>query len=489
MRRNPVRATLLLATVLAAVPLAPTASAAAEATAVTWTRCDTAELAGFECATLTVPRDWSGRVDGTFRLAVVRHRSTGTASQRVGSLFFNPGGPGGSGLGTMPQLWSMMPTAMRQRFDLVTWDPRGVGASDPELSDCGAGSMTLPATGPVDWTAAYDRLRATTAAANAACAAKHGDVLPYLATNAVVRDLDALRAAVGDARLTYWGASYGSRIGYDYALTFPDRVRAMLLDGSVNPNGTFQDFVTGYSTAADSALGVFFQLYPRARADWAVVAAALERAPLTLTDGSAFTRWNARDVLEFAARSEASWPQLAASVKAMRTAATATGAAKAAALKALAGLPRMESYDAAAGQVAAVNCVDYADRPTVAEQDAAAALARVRAPISGWRNYALLGVECTGLDLPADPVPVDFGQSATTHVMLVGTTRDAATPYVWTAAMGLAFKNARTVTYTGGQHVVYLAAGSACVNAYVQTFFVWGKQPAHDVACPNVGTH
>ena len=201
------------------------------------------------CATLTVPLDWQTPNDGRtidIALRVLRSR------ERGGGLTFNPGGPGASGIADAPDVYSLLPESVQDRFDFVYWDPRGVGLSEPTIQPCTSADVMPPATGPVDWEAFWQEYADVVGAANAACFAAQPDAAPYLGTWQVVRDLDAMRAALGYAQWNYWGMSYGTRIGNTYARTFPDRVRALVQDGSVMANESMYRF--GSTSPAGAAL-------------------------------------------------------------------------------------------------------------------------------------------------------------------------------------------------------------------------------------------
>jgi len=487
--------TLAAIAVALAVPLGgaaglPSAVGAQVATTLQWSACASEALAGFECATLVVPRDYADPSVGVFELAVARHRSTGTPEQRIGSLFFNPGGPGGSGLATLPQGWEALPPEVKDSFDLVTWDPRGVGESAPQVT-CRQGRMTMPLTGSVDWAAAYDQMRTTTERAHTACLEDNADVLAYVGTNNVVRDLDALRQAVGDQQLTYWGMSYGTRIGYTYALMFPDNVRRLLLDGPVNPNGTLREFAATYAVSADSALGMFFQLYPQARERFDRSHAQLEVAPMPLPSGAVFSRWTLLQYMEQVARAEGSWPGMDNLLGIVDRAVSGAGAdaeaAKAQLDEILKATPVSNVIMGAPAVVSAIDCIDYPDRPSAATQDATGRLLRRQAPIGAGLNYITLASQCSGMDVAPDPVPTSFVPADGSRILISASTRDAATPYAWAVSMARAFPGTRMLTYVGGQHVNYAVLGSTCVNDTVATFLIDGALPATDVACPNVG--
>ena len=473
---------------VAALPLvglaAPVSAAPPRASSIAWAPCEDATLSGFQCGTLEVPRDWDDSSKGVFELAVVRHRSTGTSAQRIGSLFFNPGGPGGSGLAVMPLVWSELPSTTKQRFDLVSWDPRGVGATLPSV-ECDLPEWPLPAAvGPVDWDAIAASIRDQVRDANEQCVTDHSDIAPYLGTNNVVRDLDALRAAVGDSKLNYWGASYGTRIGYAYALTYPDRMRAIILDGPVNPRGSIEDFALGYSTAADPALGILFELYPQTRAQYRRVMASLETAPLRLSATRNFTRWDVGLGLEASAPSQSGLPQLAQWLGKIDKAISGTAVEKRKAKEYLRRLPQMPAY-AMAGVPAIINCLDYADRPDAARLDVMGTRIRFDAPITGWVRAVQIPPACEGLEeLTPDPVPLVQGNDWSARMLILAATRDSQTPYRWATSMANAFRSSPLVSYVGNQHVTYTAAGSPCVDGAATTYLVSLKLPGVDVACP-----
>ncbi len=202
---------------------------AAHASLSAWAACDD----GFECATLTVPRRWDDVDGASLDLAVVRQRATG---DRLGSLVLNPGGPGASGVDFLEGFVDGgLPAGLDERFDVVSWDPRGTGRS--ERIDCTSDAEWLePEVDPTpEDQADVDAIRAEAEADTAACTEAVGDLLEVVGTRATVRDLDALRGALGDELLSYVGYSYGTTIGMEYLRLYPGRVRAMVLDGVAVP--------------------------------------------------------------------------------------------------------------------------------------------------------------------------------------------------------------------------------------------------------------
>jgi pimeloyl-ACP methyl ester carboxylesterase len=214
---------LLFALTLVGVAAAPSAGAAER---LRWQACDE----GFECATAHVPRDYARPGGAQIRLALIRKPASDRA-HRIGSLFMNPGGPGGSGVDFLRFAPPGAVARFSERYDLVGFDPRGVGASEPAARDCApryGNRFVRPET--------LDRgaLRAAAEEHVRRCVGANRDILPHLTTANVARDLDRLRAAVGDDRLNFLGLSYGGMIGETYTTLFPGRTGAIVLDSPVD---------------------------------------------------------------------------------------------------------------------------------------------------------------------------------------------------------------------------------------------------------------
>ncbi|MFH0518597.1 alpha/beta fold hydrolase [Streptomyces sp. M41] len=201
-----------------------------------WSQC--VPGSEFDCATMKVPLDYSEPGGRTIELAVVRREAT-APGRRIGTLFFNPGGPGGPGTVQMPDSYEKFPREVRERFDIVSWDPRGIGSStamncfaSPE--EAAEWNASKPAGFPVG-----AKERAATFAAYkdlaSRCEKRNPELIRHVSTADTARDLDRLRQAVGDAQLTYLGISYGTILAATYANLFPDKVRAMVLDGNWDP--------------------------------------------------------------------------------------------------------------------------------------------------------------------------------------------------------------------------------------------------------------
>ncbi|MFC7482746.1 alpha/beta fold hydrolase [Luedemannella flava] len=188
----------------------------------------------YQCATIKVPQDWTAQADGkTFDIALLRARSS-RQSDRIGSLLINPGGPGGSGVDYAVYL-SQLP-GLNSRFDVVGFDPRGVGRSTQVkcMTDQQLDTLFGYDPDPVS-KADFDKFVAVNREVSDACSAKYGESLRLFSTVQTARDMDAVRAAVGDPKTTYLGYSYGTLLGGVYAQLFPTNIRAMVLDGAIDP--------------------------------------------------------------------------------------------------------------------------------------------------------------------------------------------------------------------------------------------------------------
>lgn len=224
-------------------PTAPTTEPAEPAPDVSWASCGTAE-----CATVVVPLDHDDPTGPTIDLSVLRLPARG---DRIGALFVNFGGPGSGAVDVVPTF--PFPDEVRERFDIVAVDPRGVGGSTPLA--CGVDSAELYAVDPtVEDEADAAALVAISDAYARDCANDRGDLLPHVGTRDVARDFDLVRAGMGDERIDYLGFSYGTSIGQVYAELFPDRVRTMILDGVVDPAPTGIDVALQQAMGFETAL-------------------------------------------------------------------------------------------------------------------------------------------------------------------------------------------------------------------------------------------
>ncbi|MEV7541680.1 alpha/beta hydrolase [Streptomyces sp. NPDC089915] len=504
MRRARIR-TAACVTALTAAALAATAPAAGTGTGPTptptaprirWGDCPQKPVpAGMRCATLSVPLDHEHPGKGTTRVALARIPATGPARGRLGSLLLNYGGPGAPGIASLaadPVLFAKL----GERYDLVAFDPRGVGLSEPV--SCGGVQEADPGTAPGDPAAQLAALRAEVRQ----CERHSGRVLPYIGTVHVARDLDLVRQALGDRKLNYLGFSYGTRLGAVYAALFPQHTGRMVLDGvdTLTEPLTEQALASarGQQRALDNFLTwcahqehcVYGTNTRTAREKVTALVARLDEHPLTGTGGAPFTGDDAVLAIGSALYAKTSWPDLAAAL------ARAERDADPAGLEGLleppatapAGTPSKVPADNAEAALTAVNCADDPDRSE--EKADPASIAR---EIDGLGEQFRQASEIFGprqlmtvLSCYGRPAGSDFTRRidhpGAPRMLLVGTRGDPATPYEWTEETARRLGSAVIVDYKGDGHTGY--SSSACVRGYADGFLTDGRLPAGTRACP-----
>jgi pimeloyl-ACP methyl ester carboxylesterase len=455
-----------------------------------WKKIDGASLEGFECSTFARPLDRS-RPDGKqVTLAVVRLPATGPATERTGTLFLNPGGPGQSGVG-LSEIAFLLPESVRASFDFVTYDPRGIGASTPALEGrgCNIAKPTRPATGAVNWRSVLAARQQQVARGNARCFAANRDLVEHGGTRDGAYDLDALRAAVGDEKITYWGISYGSLLGSTYAQLFPDRVRAMVFDGNMDPQTTLAGISVG-ATAPDHSIGFFLQA-TGLREKFDQVMQKLDRRVIKLPDGTRYTRWDVLDTLNdgvdfYPITGETSWTQGVQAVTNSWNALFGSVTEQDAARRALMHKSLQSPTTGTAGSLwSAVVCQDFADRPSNARQQVLLRDVVREAPLYGGS----LGVDylttCNGYRGAAPhPVPRPKHSGPPIPGMIANSTRDGETPYQWAVNMARTYPTMTMITIAGGIHGTFGLSQSECVDTAIGDFLVSGTPPAIDMACP-----
>ncbi|GAA3586518.1 alpha/beta hydrolase [Amycolatopsis ultiminotia] len=224
----------------------------AAASGIDWKPCPAAS--GVDCASLTVPLDWDHPGNGTIQLALARRKATDPA-HRIGSVLMDPGGPGGAGAGEVQNGWSLSPK-ITTRFDTVGFDPRGVGQSTAVR--CGLDEISADDPQVPKDAAEFRQLISYDRALGTSCARNTGPLAEHVDTASVVHDMDAIRAALGESKLTYYGVSYGSLMGQQYAETYPDRVRALVLDSNMDHSiGTTWEFLRTETQAVQELFDQF----------------------------------------------------------------------------------------------------------------------------------------------------------------------------------------------------------------------------------------
>jgi pimeloyl-ACP methyl ester carboxylesterase len=459
-------------------------------TAIDWSPCVGGPATGLEleCGSLTVPLDHA-RPDGpSVELALARS-ATPDDDEKIGSLVFNPGGPGGSGIEFLQSAVLLMPPEISSRFDLVAFDPRGVGSStsvdcDTEFDD----EITLVAEGD---DLAWDEAVAEAEARPSRCTPETVELGPWFGTNSTARDLDSIREALGDDRLSYVGFSYGTRIGATYAELFPDRVRALVLDGAVKPttdfaeldaeqaaslDRAFERFAAACDDDADCALstvGPTLQVYSDLVDTLAVAGGIPTDDPSrVLTPGEL-------EIAVIAAMYNTRlWSVLADGLSAATV--DSDGTLLQVLTDTYLGRRPDGSYDQSQDAGFTINCADNSIRPPTEvvrlESEDAARQSR-------WFGDLLrASTGCIGGPLPVDPLIVGPASDAP-PILVIGNTGDPATPYEWSVEMAELLVSAELYTVETDGHTAFLSV--PCVEPVVVDYLVDLTMPEPGSSCVN----
>jgi pimeloyl-ACP methyl ester carboxylesterase len=485
------RSLSLLPLVVVAAAFGPASGASAQAAQISWTACPVENYPTLQCGTFEVPYDYGKPNGKKFTLALQKLPASGA---KIGTLFANPGGPGSPGLNS----WAFASTSqsLSESFDLVGFDPRGVGETRPAF-DCEPVGVGPDNTPNVDWPGFSAAATPIIARSNRACQRKSADFIAHVGTNNVVRDLDAMRAAVGDAKLNFWGMSYGSRIGYTYAYRYPQRVRAIILDGPVTPNGSWANFAEVRSGSEDQALRFIRSVSPATYAAVISTRNSLFASQLDIGTAGRPTRLGGYDWLRIVSSElllqQTNWPGItkAAGLVAAARIVGPGGYDARAVLRKLFAVAQAEDGDgisADGGATSAINCVDYADRPGARQRSRIVRNVVSRAPVFGGFLVSSEAPGCTGYTFRPDPVPRIASRASLARVRNIklaisDSTADAATPLVWGRAMARAFPSAFEVTQQTGNHVNFLSTESRCVDDPLQEYLLTLKMAPRRTTC------
>ncbi len=508
MRRPPAIAVLigLLAALIAALLTGPGVATAAQTPAapaadpavtdpkrgtIAWGECPARGFDGFECGVLTVPLDWDDLANpANAEIALSVKRATG---KRMGFLSFNPGGPGESGMASTPGIWGELPRQVQQRFDWVGWDPRGIGSSQPQLTGCiqveaaaRAAAYEPPATGPVDWQAYTETYVAALGPGLAECLALNEDVAPYLGTYYVVRDLEAMRAALGAPRWNFWGMSYGTRIGYRYAREYPDKVRTLILDGAWSPNMTVSSWMGASTWSWATVQQVFGSLFGKQMgARLQRVIQGLDESTIDV-DGDELTRWQLLPEIFNNISYQAAYPDIVEVIIAVDEALKGDASAADRIAKPLRALQKRSAQDASSlFNIYYINCRDLAGYPTVNQIARAAYVADANQSVYAGLAAMQKGAFCSGLpeDFTHGYEPLTEPLTLPTPPVVINSLGDTRTEYVFGRTMANFMAGSSLITYDGTQHVSYLQTPSRCINSAVTRYLLQRIQPG-PLLCP-----
>jgi pimeloyl-ACP methyl ester carboxylesterase len=476
------------------------AGASSSVPAIAWHRCPANSAAamagGFVCAAVTAPLDYRNLSGATIKLAVVEHRATGP--RRRGVIFVNPGGPGLPGTEAIPGELSLFPKGLLRDYDIVSWDPRGVGASTAvqcfanqaaENAFLGQYASSFP-SGRAQQRAYVAKWREF----GKLCTARGGALLKHLSTADTARDLNLLRQALGHARLDYLGLSYGTLLGATYANLFPHRVARMVLDGNVAPETLGLSLSIGVATAAAKEFDSFLRLCgqhstqacafsagnPTAtKAKWDAFLARVKRAPINVGG----TTYNYAAILNLVAGSGnldtvTAWPALAGALEQgwLASSPEASGPPPTAPAAALTRTQRYSGNE----QHFAILCADSPGPPAGTYQR----LQRLLLRGGGAVGLMDLWGEEPCATWPVHQVGSYHGpwNAPTSPILVINNTNDSATPLQNALAMTHDLADARLLVVKGYGHTAFLNP-STCVGNYVTTYFLTGGLPPKGTVC------
>ena len=448
-----------------------------------------------QCARLTVPIDYSNPDGATVKLAVLKVPAK-TPSQRIGSLVVNPGGPGASAADGYAKFADFIVTKpVRAAYDIVGFDPRGIGLSSPIrcLSDRELDSYLGSDPTPDDRTEEQQVADSAKTFADK-CKANVGPLLGHVSTIEAAKDMDVLRAALGETKLDFLGKSYGTFLGATYADLFPTKVGRLVLDGVVDPNLTW--------TQANEGQAIGFETETRAYVKDCVnkggcplgdsvdsgmqrlrdFLKALDAKPLPVVDDPYVKRltegWGSLGIAE-PMYNQARWNEL---TDALRAAFVGKG-------DPLMKLANDYAHRSARGTyndnlmqaIYPVNCLDRSDSKDLAHYESDARLLSANAPTFG-PLLAWGSIPCGFWSVPANNAPKKIAAAGSGPIVVVGTTRDPATPYKWAQGLASELENGHLITFNGDGHTAYKRS-NPCVDDAVDAYLLKGRVPPAGLKC------
>ncbi|MEV4277517.1 alpha/beta hydrolase [Actinoplanes xinjiangensis] len=498
MRRFAVRAGTALALITAAIAVPSAATAAAPS--IAWSACTETALLGFDCATYEVPLDHDKPGGPTTTIALSR-RPADDPARKIGTIFVNPGGPGGAGRGMVRSSARIASPEVLARFDLVGFDPRGIGASDPVQcypTDAEAEAV-LDRIANVPIT--REQIRNTLTANweyTEACKKNMGPLLTHMSTLNVAKDLDLLRRGAGDSRLTFIGYSYGTLIGATYANLYPSKVRAVILDGNVDPDqrtnhrlankfgraGGFELALAGFLAECDKA-GAACAFSGDARGKFDRLRDRLRQGPAEVPGEGTVT---IDDLVGYIGQQLYNMGNFPAAARTLQSTYDGVFGDPAALRSAGTGLPKAPPARGWLGDAYAynsndsfyaVNCADAPLPRNPALYPGFAAVFEKAYPTFG-RAEAFSEVGCANWPVVKEAYDGPWNRRTAQTILVVNPTYDPATRYDFAVRMTRQLGNARLLTLDGFGHA---SRYSACVTSWYTRYLINGEVPPAGTRC------
>ena len=456
-----------------------------------------AEKTGFQCAKVTVPLDYSQPDGQTIEIAMKKHLATG--SVRQGTLFMNPGGPGGSGVDNVGAMATTTFAGVQKAYDIIGFDPRGVGSSTAITCSTDAEAKAMEGVSPVDGAGApvaFEK-RATVMSerfkqleADCASRTKPTELLDHVDTVSVARDLDILRALSGDQKLNYTGFSYGTYLGATYAELFPANTGRLVLDGALDPSLSYNERRQGQARG-----------FERALRNYVAWCQSGQSCPLSGgTDagvqqiGDVFTLANQSPVPSSDPNRPVTGEEMKRIVGFMLYFPESSWSAVSEALGQVINQHDASTFRAMADEVAAqpqvnaganigINCLDYRVEGNMATWTAQSKeLERIAPRFATVTEAGDLGCQAWG-HTGTQPSKALHAKGAA-PILVIGTTGDPATPYEWAEALADQLDSGQLLTWEGNGHAAYTNSGHGpCVTQAVDTYLLTGTMPKKGLTC------
>ncbi len=463
------------------VAVAFTGGTIAPATAATpsidWKPCPESDVAGVDCGSIKVPLDWSKPNGEKITIGLARRKATGPGT-RIGAVLLDPGGPGGSGVDFV-KFSQPLTTKVRARFDQVGFDPRGINTSSQLRCDADLSSASDAAKHPTSQ-AEFDKLARINRKLHDSCRANSGKLASHAGNLNTVRDMDAIRAALGEQKLTYVGYSYGSLMGQQYAELFPKRVRALVMDGNMDHSlRTAWEFMRTETAPIEEAFVEFAKwcektpqcaLYGKnTKKFYGELRKKAKAGKLVDSEGTPISFYDLAG-MAFGTIDPPSWGELAKYFAAL-------GAGKAVKAKRFAGPIVNDPYPS-------IWCNDWSyPVHNYKHYKALRTLLAVHFPNVQWSPYVDHALTCVGSGTKNTNPQQRLRVKGAPPLVMVGNVHDPATVYEWNQAAARQ-SGARLVTYEGWGHTAYGWGITSCVDNAVDAYLIDLKVPKRGLRCP-----
>ena len=447
-----------------------------------WIACN----GNYECTSFKVPVDYARIDNQVFTLQVIRHRAT-DKTHRYGSLFVNPGGPGGSALNYAYNADNIVSKAIYDKYDIIGFDQRGVNQSDPiRCLDDKAEDSFLSSDGKANSAQEVAALDAAARDFANKCSTASGIRLGHVSTLEGARDMDLLRQLLHESKLNYLGKSYGTYLGTLYAYLFPDKVGKMILDGAIDPNVSMRSQNLVQAIGFDTALNDY--LKSQTQFNLSDIRKLIQRVgskPIKDPKGRALTQALLITALaESLYNNLTGWPKL---TKALNQVKRNSNPDK---LLELADIYNGRNSDGTFRDNQndiniMITCADWVEDRSTSEIQADAVNFAKAAPTFG-PFLAYSGLICHHWKTKPELLASKISVSTNSKIIVIGVTRDPATPYVWAKGLTQALKNSILLTYDGEGHTGH-NRGNTCIDAQVDGYFLTGKLPPKGLICRSNG--